>query len=493
MMKKINLKSEPAKIITFLIILGVFFAIFWAPLPGEITSNGKVISLTQDAKTVLAILAFAVLLWITEVISFPMTGLISMLMLVVTKVVPYKQVVLDSFGNPIILFFMGVLIFSAALSETILLRRLTALMLFRFGDKPKIIILIFLTTGMLLAGWVVEMAVAAILLPIGVSILKDANIKPLESNFGRVLMIACAWGPATGGITTPVGSGTNPLTIGFMHDLVGVDFSFLNWMTIGYPAAILMLPMAWFILIKIFPLEPLNLKISENEFHKRVGEIGPVHWREIALFVILGFTMFLWITAPWIEKWSGGKITYLSISFIAVFCASLLFLPGIRVMNWKKAEGLIAWGGIILIVTGLALGMALYKTGGAEWLAWMIFRKIGLLGPAGKIFAIVLGVSIIKVLFSSNTVTGIIMVPLVIALAKTMDIDPVLLAIPAGITASLAFILVTSTPTNVIPYSAGYFSIKDMAKAGIWMTIASSVCVTLSILIMGKLTGLVNW
>ena len=83
------------------------------------------------------------------------------------------------------------------------------------------------------------------------------------------------------------------------------------------------------------------------------------------------------------------------------------------------------------------------------------------------------------------------MVPLLIALAQNLNLDPALLGIPAGITSSLAFILVTSTPTNVIPYSSGYFSIGDMAKAGIWMTIVSSLSVTISIYMMGKLFGIV--
>jgi sodium-dependent dicarboxylate transporter 2/3/5 len=85
------------------------------------------------------------------------------------------------------------------------------------------------------------------------------------------------------------------------------------------------------------------------------------------------------------------------------------------------------------------------------------------------------------------------MVPLLIALAGALDIEPTLLAIPAGITSSLAFILVTSTPTNVIPYSAGYFTIKDMAKAGLLMTVVSSICVTASICIVGRLFNIVNW
>ena len=121
-----------------------------------------------------------------------------------------------------------------------------------------------------------------------------------------------------------------------------------------------------------------------------------------------------------------------------------------------------------------------------------MFNRIGALHPVLIIFLIVFGVSILKVLFSSNTVTGIIIVPLLIALAKNLDLNVAMMAIPAGITASLSFILVTSTPTNVIPYSAGYFSIRDMAKAGMLMTFASSACVTVSICVVGKIFGIVT-
>ncbi|GAK60590.1 anion transporter [Candidatus Vecturithrix granuli] len=336
------------------------------------------------------------------------------------------------------------------------------------------------------------MAVAAMLLPLGMSILRDAGVEPLKSNFGRALMISCAWGALIGGIATPAGCGPNPLTMGFLRDLAGIEFSFLDWMIIGVPAMILMIPCAWIILLKCFPLEEINLKITEEEFKQRFVELGRLTRKEIWMLVIFGVTIFLWIFGPLIENWIGS-VDYLSIYFVALTFACILFFPGVNVLSWKQAEQQISWGGIILIVTGLAMGMAIYNTGAAEWLAWMAFHSIGALHPALIVFVIVLGVSILKVMFSSNTVTGTIAVPLLIALAKNLDLDPVLLGIPAGITSSLAFILVTSTPTNVIPYSSGYFSIGDMAKAGIWMTIMSSVCVTISIYVMGKLFGLITF
>ena len=449
--------------------------------------------LTMQGKSTLAVLAMAVTLWITEAIPFSITGLFAISLLVITKAAPFKELVQDGFGNPIILFFIGVMIISAAMTQTSLLRRVATFVLYHLGHNAQFIILAFLTLGALLSGWITAMAAAAMLLPLGESILKDAGAEPLQSNFGRALMISCAWGPLIGGISTPAGAGPNPLTIGFLKDMAGIDFSFLSWMAIGFPAMFLMLPLAWVILLKSFPLEEIHLQLSEDEFRQRSSELGAFTQKEKFVLGIFGLTIFLWIFTPFIQTWTNGGIDYLSISFVAITCGCLLFFPGIDVISWKEAEQRISWGGILLIVTGLSLGMSIYKTGAAEWIAWMTFHSIGSLHPVVIVFVIVFGVSIMKVMFSSNSVTGIIIVPLLIALAQNLNIDPALLGIPAGITASLAFILVTSTPANVIPYSAGYFSISDMAKAGIWMTVASSLSVTISIYVMGRLCNILTF
>lgn len=486
-------RSTATKVFFFLLALGALISILLLPKPAAIQTDTKVIELSVAAKASLAVLALAVILWITEAIPFAVTGLLGMVLLVITGAAQFKPLVQNGFGNSIILFFLGVLIISSAISRTGLLKRLTTWLLFHLGHKPKLIILVFLAVGASVSGWITDMAVAAVMLPIGVSILRDANIKPLESNFGRALMIACAWGPLIGGITTPAGCGPNPLTMGFLRDLAEIHFTFFNWMCIGVPAAILMLPSAWIILLKVFPIENINLQIAEHDLKKRLQDIGPVTRKEVFTSLIFLLTVALWLLAPVINKLSGGRIDFLSIAFVAIGCACLFFLPGINVLNWKQAESDISWGGIILVVSGLSLGMAIYETGAAQWLAWVCFNWIGKLHPILIVFTIVFGVSLMKVAFSSNTVTGIIIVPLLIALAKNLGLDPVLVAIPAGITASLAFILVTSTPTNVIPYSSGYFTISDMVKAGIWMTVASSACVTLSIVTIGKLIGLVKF
>ena len=483
---------DKKKIIFFGVALLTLAVILMLPLPPEIKMGTKTIALTSAGKASLAVMAMVVILWISEAVPFAIAGLFGMSVMVMTKASTLKPLVQDGFGNSIILFFIGVLIFSAAISHTSLLERLTGKLLYKLGHSPKSILFVFLVIGVVLSGWITDMAVAAMLAPIAVTILKKAKVQPLKSNFGKALLIACAWGPHIGGIATPAGCGPNPLTMTFLHDLAGIDFTFIDWMILGYPAAILMTPISWILLIWAFPFEKIDLKVTEADYKKQIKKFGKITYKEIATVAICFLTMILWIFGAWIADWSGGAIDYLGIKFVAITCACLFFLPGIAIVPWKKAESDINWGGIILIVTGLAMGTVVYKTGAAEWIAMLAFNKLALLHPVMIIFTIVIGVSVMKVMFSSNTVAGIIMVPLLIALAKNIGVDPVLVALAAGITVSLAFILVTTTPTNVIPYSTGYFSIRDMMKVGIWMTIAAAVCVTISIAVMGALFGIVK-
>ncbi|MCX7679298.1 MAG: DASS family sodium-coupled anion symporter [Spirochaetes bacterium] len=486
-----NMWQNYKRIIYFTVAVVLFILILLLPDVSPITEGNRTILLSHKGKISLAVMAFTVVLWVTEAVPFPIAGLISLALLTILKVDNFKNLVAEGFGNSIVLFFIGVLILSAAINATSIMKRITLILLYRLGHRPSLIILTFLITGTLLSAWITDMAVAAMLLPLGLGILRNAGAEKLKSNFGKALMISAAWGPLIGGIATPAGCGPNPLTIGFLRDLAGIDFSFLDWSIIGFPAAILMIPFAWWILLFFFPPENITLSISSQEYQTRINELGRITRKEIFVIVIFILTITLWILEPFIKSFTNGAIDYLEISFVAFACACLFFLPGIEVLSWKHAESEISWGGIILIVTGLSLGMAIYKTGAAEWMAYVLFGSIGSLHPIAIVFVITIGVSLMKVMFSSNTVTGIIVVPLLIALAKTTNISPALLAIPAGITSSLSFILVSSTPTNVIPYSSGYFTIVDMAKAGIIMTICASLCVTVCVYFLGNALHLI--
>ena len=143
----------------------------------------------------------------------------------------------------------------------------------------------------------------------------------------------------------------------------------------------------------------------------------------------------------------------------------------------------------MLIVAGLSLGLVVFESGAARWLAWVLLGDITSVPELLQPFVIVLAVCGLHLLFSSNTVAASIIVPILVALARDLNLDVWTIVAPAAFASSLAFILVSEGPTTIIPYSSGYFSIKDMAKAGVVMTVLAAACVAVSILLTRLVLG----
>ncbi len=472
------------------IILAAAFLVaivgFFIHIPVELTTvNGA--SLTFQAQAALGVLFFALILWMTEAIPFHITGLLGVFLLAVFKVESFKSIVSVGFGNHIVVFFIGVLVLSAFITHSGLGKRISVFLLSRTGNSSAMIILGFLLAGMILSMWLTNMAVAAMLMPLGRAVLEEEGVKPLKSNFGKALMISICWGSIIGGIATPSGAGPNPLAIGFLKEMAGIDVNFLDWMKFGVPSAVFLLLPVWGILLLFFPPEMKYLKKSKEELRREFAEMPPMNREERVTLWIFLTTIFLWVTSPLLEK-----ITALSIpiSMPVLLTACLFFFPGLSTISWKKVEEEINWSGILLVLTGISLGMMLYGTGAANWLSVLLLGGIGAFHPFLQVFLVVLLVSFLKIAFSSNTVTATIIIPIMIALAQNIGIPPLTIAMPAALTTSMAFILVTSSPTNVIPYSAGYFSIKDMAVSGIVITLIASVIVSLVIFGVGSISGL---
>jgi len=480
--------SESGRVLMIFVAVLVMAAIHWLPEPGPWVRNGEPIFLTQDGKACLAILAFAITLWVTEAVPFAVTSLFVLLLVPALGIADYASVVRAGFGNPLITFFIGVLFLSTGFTQSGLGTRMVLHVLRVVGTRTDRVLLGFLTVGALLSMWITDMAVAALLLPLGVGVLRDAKLKPMESNFGRALMIACAFGPLIGGIGTPAGTGANLAAVGYLRELAGIEISFARWMAYGVPAALLMLPIAWQLLLRSFPPELERLPLADADISERIATLGKPTRLEVWTLIVFSATILIWLSSPLLSEFTGGRVNPPP-QAVALAGGLLLFLPGLRVLNWREAQREMDWGGVILIVAGLSLGVMVFETGAARWLAQVLLGRITLVPVFAQPFVIVLVVAALHLLFSSNTVTGAIIMPILIALAQDLGLEIWTVAAPAAFTSSLAFILVTESPTNVLPYSAGYFSIRDMARVGIVMTIGAAFCVALSIMIVGMAAG----
>ncbi|MCI6255494.1 MAG: DASS family sodium-coupled anion symporter [Clostridiales bacterium] len=355
------------------------------------------------------------------------------------------------------------------------------------GNRTKYILLGFLTVGALLSMWISNMAVAAMLMPLAKALLEEEGLKPLESNFGKGLLMSVAWGSLIGGLGTPAGNGPNPLAIGFMKDMAGVDVSFLDWMIYGVPITLVLIPICWGMLLLIFKPEIKCLKKSNEEIRNENRNQPKLSRDEKVTLVIFVMTVLLWVFSSKISSLLGISVP---ISLPVILTTMLFFFPGVSTIKYKEIEKDISWSSIILVLSGVSLGMVLYNTGVADWIALSLLGNIRGMSPIVMVFVVVLSITLMNIALSSATVSASIVMPIVIQLAQSIDVSVMSVAFPAALGTSLAFILITSTPTNVIAYSAGYFSIKDFAKAGVLMSVIACVVVSLGMYVVGMMTGL---
>jgi len=468
------------RLFALLAAVALMLALYALPSPPPLERAGNLIPLTAQGQACLAIMAFAVTLWVTEAVPFAVTSLLVVLLIPAFGIADYRTVVRSGFGDPVITFFIGVLILSAAFTRSGLGTRLVYHVLLRVGTRTDRVLLGFLIVGVLISMWITKMAVAAMLLPIGLGILRDADAKPLQSNFGRTIMIAVAFGPLIGGIATPAGTAANLVAIAQLKQLAHTDVSFARWMLYGLPACVLMVPIAWKLLLWMFPPEIDRLPVTLDEIRTRLRTLGAPSANEKRTVAVFATAIAAWILAPFVDTWTAGRVA-VSPEAIGLGAGLCVLLPGLRVLTWKEAEHDIDWGGIMLIVAGLSLGTAVFDSGAARWLAWVLLGRVSSVAPLLRPFVIVLGVGVLRLMFSSNTVAASIITPILIALAADLHLDAWTIVAPAAFSATLGFILVSQGPTTIIPYGAGYFSIKDMAKAGVLMTIAAAACIAVSI------------
>jgi len=477
---------------SILLGLAVCAVILLVPLPVAQVTGGEPIVLSPTGRASLAIVALCQILWITEALPHAVTALGVFLLFPLAGVSSLAELVSSGLGNPVMLFFLSLLLLSAAFVHVGLSQRVTRLMLCVSKGKSEALILITLAAGALLAMTIGSLAATAVLLGAAQETLRRGGSGDRGGNLRRSLLISTSLGPAIGSLGTPAGAGSNPLALGYLEDLAGVRISFLNWTTLGAPAVLVLVPIAWLILRWTFPTERGAIFPGTEISKLRSESRSPLSRRERAFLLIFGATVLLWIIGPVIDRLANGH-ALLSMQGVSLAAALLLFLPGLDLVPWSVAEREVPWGTLLVLAGGLAAGFTLYRTGAARWLAWASLWQLGAVSPVLRVFLVVAAVSLLRFLFSSSTAAAAILVPLIIALGQDLGTDPWLMAAPAAFATNIAYTLPVQAAVHLIPYSLGHFSVGDMVRVGLPLTIAAVVVVGVSIIVVGRLTGLYCW
>ena len=302
-----------------------------------------------------------------------------------------------------------------------------------------------------------------------------------KANFQVALLLGIAYAANIGGIATLIGTAPNMALNGFMEEQYNVSISFMDWMKVGLPVSMILLPLTWFSLTRFsFPVNFETSHQTQDTILTMRNNLGKISTAEKRVFFIFICTALLWVLRRDINAISG--LEGLTDPGIAMLCGLTLFLTPSgsgnqnNLLEWKDAEAGVPWGVLLLFGGGLSLAAAAQSSGLAAW--------IGSSMPTGLslFFLILLFTTLIIFLteLTSNLATTATFLPIVAIIATQFGFNPLLLTASIAIAASCAFMLPVATPPNAIVFGSELIKVPQMMRAGIVINLIAIIIVSLA-------------
>ncbi len=423
--------------------------------------------LSVDAAITLSVTTLVIVWWIFEPIPIPATSLIPLAVLPLTGVLTSNQVG-EAYGSPLVLLLLGGFILATALEKNGAHRRIAITMVRAFGsNSSRRLVFGFMAASALLSMWISNTATTLMMLPVALAVLEKAE----DPKLATPLLLGIAYAASVGGIGTPIGTPPNIVFMGVYTDVVGEEFGFAEWMAIGVPVVLVMLPL-------------MGYWLTRNLTYRGTLDIPPVgKWQkaEVRVLIVFGATALLWVTRKepfggWTE-WAG--VPYSNDAIVAFLAAVAMFLipdgRNGRLLDWETANK-IPWGMLILFGAGITIAQAFTASGLSATLG------NALAGISAFHIMAIMGIICLAVTFmteaTSNTATTTLLMPILAAAALGANMDPRLLMIPAAMSASCAFMLPVATAPNIVMFSTGRFSVQTMAKEGFALNLIGVVVIS---------------
>lgn len=434
----------------------------------------------------LAILLFAVITWITEAVTYPVSAtVIASLMLLLLGTAPALEPAAAAagktigFGKAIAMTFSGIsasgtvlvgaaMFLAAAMTNTGLDKRIALTILSKVGSKTNRIVAGMIFVGFVLAFFVPSTtARVGCIIPIVLGIIAAFNL-PLQSRFSALLMVATIHAASIWNIGIKTAAAQNMVALGFIEKEFGASITWLHWFITAAPYAAIMSVILYFVCMKMLPAEISEVKGGDETVKKAMLEMGSMSPKEKKLLIISLLLIFFWVTEKILHPVSTTASTVIAIT--------LMFMPGINIMTWKEAQAKVSWGTLVLFGIGISMGSALLNTKAAMWIANKLVTEMGLVNMGVfAVFAILAAFLIIVHLgFASATAVASSMIPIMIAVLKNLNIqglNMVDITMLLQFVVSFGFILPVNSPQGILAYATETFSVKDCIKVGLPITI----------------------
>lgn len=460
-------------------------------------------SLSPLGHTMLAVLLFAMIIWVTGAVGFAESSLYviaAMGLLVAFTPDPAhpgnflgsKQglvMALSGFGSDAWVLVTSAFFIAAAAKITGLGDRLGLWVIGRVGTGPRQML-----AAVLIMCYVMELFIPS---PTGVAVLVVALLQRVMeicrvergSNLAKGMMLAVTFGTATASVGVLTSCAPAIQTASLIVEATGKEISWLRWFYYGEPFGIVLGLALLLLILLLFPPEKRTGQVSSEMVRREVDRLGPLAGAEKRLLLVLTAAILLWATS--------GTLHPISNSTVAILAAAAVFFPGMGIGNWREIAGHIDWGIIMLYGASVSLGQWLLKSGAAEWVANHTLVAMGL-NRLPYIISVMLLTAVFGMFalaFSARAAAVAALVPTALGFAVSLpgaSANLVSIALVSFYAIQTAAILPMHHPMAMIAYSTGNFNSREMGTLGVLFMMIQIVLTGLFITTYWSLTGLIR-
>ncbi|MEL7647614.1 MAG: DASS family sodium-coupled anion symporter [Sedimentibacter sp.] len=429
--------------------------------------------LSVVGQRVLAVSSLMIVFWMTEAISIPVTALLPILLFPILGITGAKGQndiqLFKHYAYQTVYLVLGVGFLATAMVKWGLHRRMALGIVMKVGKKPAMIVLGFILATAFVSMWMSNTTATAMMLPVAMSIIATMD-KTISGGFKKAMVLSIPFAATLGGLGTLIGTTTTPTGTGIIAETIGVQLGFVEWMKIGLPFVIVMIPLAWLWMVKFYKVDKLD-EINVDVIRKEYDSLGMMNKGEKITAVVFAVAVLAWVTSG---LWKGF-VPFATDETIAMAIAmALVMIPvdykkGEYVLSGKEALADAPWGTMLLLGGSMVMGNAFKDSGVAQWIA----SSIGGLGGMSPIM-IIMVIGIVTAMITEVTTNAVVVasfLPVLPGIANAIGMDPLQLMLVCMVASNFAFMLPPATPPNAIAYSTGAFEISDLMKAGLGLKI----------------------
>ena len=458
-------------------ILGLIFAVLvllltlLAPIPDGLTLEGR---------NTIGLTLFLLILLVSEALPLSVSCLLTIGLTPVLQVTERFAGAVTGFAHPVIFFIIASFGIAGAITNVPITRRVLAFLLKKAGYSIEKILLAMMIATAAVSFFMSNVPTCAIMMSVALEFINMLEDGEDKKSIGKAFMIAIPVATMIGGMATPASSSLNLLAISLLEQHTGTTITFIQWMAIGIPLVIILIPFAWFLIVRVYrPAQIAPEKIKQYIEDMQVRE--KVSRKEAYVIVIMLAMLTLWITSSWVPA--------IEIFTVSVLGCVLFFMPGIKVLVWDKFVSSINWDIIFISGATLSIAAALVDNNVSTWLIETLYPTHLVLQANMLVgLAAVTAFAMLLLITSAPALITVLAGPFIV-IAMASGVPPAYLIIVLAFCACNCYLFPLDT-VQLITYSKGYYRMTDMARATIFLQIVIVVILMFWIPFMGGVLGL---